>query len=142
MSQHQKAHAQSRLLHRMTHALGAMSNTIEDRKRQKYEGMLDVLMQHHLADPHYGSDSLRNHLLAHHLARAAAGNSNAFADSVAHNLLYHRLDKHIENQDNVAQHVAQYAARPLAAQQYSANSNAEELRVRTLQNQQLRPVQK
>jgi hypothetical protein len=154
---HQKAHAQSRMLHRMTHALAALGSSLEARKRQNYEGMMGILLQHHLEDPHYQDDSLYDHLLTHyqddslydhlltnHLTNER--NKEDYADHVAHSLLYHRLDQHIGDDADQTTHLARYAALPMAEEVLLRNSrnqyrNEEEgLRSRTLQTQQIRPL--
>ena len=108
---YQHAHAQSRMLHRLDHMLDKTNGRLEEAKQQKFENMLNTMMHYHLNDPHY-YDELHDHLLEHHLARAA--DESDFADHVAHNVLYNRLGTHIADEDQMDNYLARSAARDLA----------------------------
>jgi len=114
------AHAQSRMLHRLSHVMDKTNGRLEAAKQHKFNTMLDTMVHHHLNDPHY-YDELHDHLLAHHLARAK--NQNDFADHVAHNVLYHRLGTHIADEDQLNNYLATNAARDLAIQARTQNLN-------------------
>jgi len=93
----EQSHAQSRLLHHMTHVIDRLgSNTQNDLDRKvKYQRMMNRLMHEHLTNPRY-HDSLHDHLLAHHLT--APHTNDEFEEHLAQHLLYHDIGRKAENE--------------------------------------------
>ena len=107
---HRRAHAQSRLLHRMTHVLDAMGDELSAGKRRHYETLLSTLLDQHLSDPDY-RDGLSPHLLAHHLVRSRG--DAEFGEHLARHVLYGSLDRPLGVDDAVGASTGAVLAGPL-----------------------------
>jgi hypothetical protein len=123
LAMHQKAHAQSRIIHRLSHAVERMSDTFDDDQRERYEHMLALLMHGHLSDPYYHDDPLHDHLLAHHIARKHR--DDEFADHLAHHVLFSNLDNHIEHDHDIDRQVGSILAQPLTLQEAEVSQMAQ-----------------
>jgi hypothetical protein len=95
---HHHAHAQSRVLHRLSHLMETMNDGMDEKRARRYDDMLTVLMHHHLDDPDY-HDPLHDHLLAHHLS-FASHTPREFDDHLANHLLYHDNGRHMEEDED------------------------------------------
>jgi len=93
----EQSHAQSRLLHHMTHVIDRLgSNTQNDMDRKiKYQRLMNRLMHEHLTNPRY-HDALHDHLLAHHLT--APHTDDEFEEHLAQHLLYHDIGRKAEGE--------------------------------------------
>lgn len=122
---HRQAHGQSRLLHRMTHVMDAMSGEMSASRQRHYESLLNTLLDQHLSDPDY-HDSLHDHLLAHHLLRSTR--DGEFTDHLTHHMLYNSLDNALPSDGALSSRTGAVLSAPLRAELSQAQDmNASEL---------------